>query len=105
MTVDGQAWATPYPNKETDNWNSRPRGRVPHPEVTINFHRVQDIWAINIAQKHRYHAKSVTVKYFDEKQKQRGKAEKYNLEDKDFDMQKFQLSQARKKSEKCCDIY
>merc|ERR1719247_1467250 len=51
----------------------------------------------NIAQKHRYHAKSVTVKYFDEKKKQRGKAEKYNLEDKDFDMQKFQLSQARKK--------
>jgi hypothetical protein len=97
MTVDGQAWATPYPNKERDNWSSRPRGRPPHPEVTINFNRVQDIWAINIAQKHRYHAKSVTVKYFDEKKKQRGKAEKYNLEDKDFDMQKFQLSQARKK--------
>ena len=62
MTIDGQAWATPYPNKAGDRWNSRPSGRVPLPEVTINLNRPQDLWGINIAQKHRYHAKSLTVK-------------------------------------------
>ena len=57
LTIDGKAWATPYPNKARDNWNSRPRGRVPQPEVAITFNRPQDLWAINFAQKHRYHAK------------------------------------------------
>ena len=81
--IDGKAWATPYPNKARDNWNSRPRGRVPQPEVVINFNRPQDLWAINFAQKHRYHAKSVFVRFFDERNKERGNGETYKLEDVD----------------------
>jgi hypothetical protein len=100
MTIDGQAWATPYPNKASDRWNSRPTGRPPLPAVTINFNRPQDLWGINIAQKHRYHAKSVTVSYYDESNKRRGKPEKIVLSDKDFLLQKFQLSVVRKQVKK-----
>ena len=100
LAIDGKAWATPYPNKARDNWNSRPRGRVPQPEVVINFNRPQDLWAINLAQKHRYHAKSVFVRFFDERNKERGNGETFKLEDVDAKMQNFQLSTMRPKIKK-----